>query len=318
MRLDARSLTVALPLVLLSSLATPEATGSPCWQAEPSPWAESPSLFPCLPPAGADERAPSVPAAPTDIAYSKDFWNSRLGFHALNNFPGYTTVNPSVPDSVFATDFDPTATTLYALDTTSLQLGTYNLSTGSFAALGASVPTVGGHTLWSGLAVHPETGVIYASAIAGAVNVAYGLYTLHPTTGAPTLIGQDATSMGMIAIAINCAGQMYGHDILTDSIYSINPATGAVTLVGATGVAANFAQGMDFDNETGELYAWTYQGGGANQFGTINLTTGALTTLSSSNPIGEYEGAIQNSCATLIFEDGFESGDTSAWTTTVP
>jgi hypothetical protein len=77
---------------------------------------------------------------------------------------------------------------------------------------------------------------------------------------------------------------------------------------------------MDFDNEAGVLYAWTYQGGGANQFGTINLATGALTPLSSSNPIGEWEGAVQNVCAasTTIFADGFESGDTSAWSATVP
>ncbi len=28
---------------------------------------------------------------------------------------------------------------------------------------------------------------------------------------------------------------------------------------------------MDFDNDDGTLYAWTYQGSGANVFGTINL-----------------------------------------------
>jgi hypothetical protein len=74
---------------------------------------------------------------------------------------------------------------------------------------------------------------------------------------------------------------------------------------------------MDFDNDTGVLYAWTYQGGGTNRFGTINLATGALTTLSSSNPIGEWEGAVRTSCG-AIFEDGFESGDTTAWSATAP
>ncbi|MGH2536738.1 MAG: DUF7507 domain-containing protein, partial [Candidatus Promineifilaceae bacterium] len=58
-------------------------------------------------------------------------------------------------------------------------------------------------------------------------------------------------------------------------------------------VNSNFAQGMDFDNEDGTLYAWTYQGGGANQYGTIDLATGALTPLSVDNPQGEFEGATQ-------------------------
>lgn len=304
--------------ITLTFAAGPAAQGTPpqgCVPQETSGYAETPSLFPCVVLA---ESSPDEPAAPTDLAYNKDFWSSRFGFHALNNFPGFTVVDPTVFDQVFATDFDPTATTLYALNSSPLQLATYDLATGAYSVIGASAPTVAGHTLWSGMAIHPVTGVMYASGIAGAVNVAYGLYTINTSTGAPTLIGQDAASMGMIAIAIDCAGQMYGHDIVTDSIYNINTATGAMTLVGPTGFNSNFAQGMDFDHDTGELYAWTYQSGGANRFGTIDTTTGALTTLSSSNPIGEFEGAIKNVCAEVIFNDGFESGDTSAWSLTFP
>jgi hypothetical protein len=72
---------------------------------------------------------------------------------------------------------------------------------------------------------------------------------------------------------------------------------------------------MDFDNGTGTLYAWTYQGGGANQYGTIDLATGALTPLSIDDPFGEFEGAALTYCPPFaaIFSDGFESGDTSAW-----
>ncbi len=286
-----------------------------CTPQETSGDAETPSLFPCVVP---EKTSTDAPAAPTDLAYNKDFWNSRFGFHALNNFPGFSVVDASVTDQVFATDFEPTATTLYALNSSPFQLGTYDLTTGAFSLIGTSTPSVAGHNLWSGMAVDPVSGVMYASAIASAVNVPYGLYTLNPTTGAATLVGQDATSTGMIALAMNCAGELFGHDVATDSIYRINPATGAVTLVGPTGFDSNFAQGMDFDNESGALYAWTYQGGGANRFGTIDTTTGALTTLSSSNPIGEYEGAIRNVCVEVIFNDGFESGDTSAWSLTVP
>jgi hypothetical protein len=90
-----------------------------------------------------------------------------------------------------------------------------------------------------------------------------------------------------------------------------------VTLVGPTGVDSNFAQGMDFDNESGKLYAWTYQSGGANKYGTIDTSTGALTVLSSNNPIGEFEGAIKNTCST-IFSNGFELNGLDAWSGYTP
>jgi hypothetical protein len=69
-----------------------------------------------------------------------------------------------------------------------------------------------------------------------------------------------------------------------------------VTLVGTTGVAANFAQGMDFDNRTGRLYLYAYLGGGANRYGTVDLKTGAFTPLASNDPQGEFEGATQTRC----------------------
>lgn len=48
---------------------------------------------------------------------------------------------------------------------------------------------------------------------------------------------------------------------------------------------------MDFDNQDGTLYIWLYQGSGANIYGTVNLTTGAVTPLAVSAPLGEFEGA---------------------------
>jgi uncharacterized repeat protein (TIGR01451 family) len=96
----------------------------------------------------------------------------------------------------------------------------------------------------------------------------------------------------MIDIAIGPDGEMYGHDIGTDSIYHIDKATANSTLIGPTGYAANYAQGMDFDNDDGTLYIFLYQGTGANVYGTVNLTTGAVTPLAISNPQGEFEGAI--------------------------
>ena len=312
----------AVLLTLCGLLAAPAAWSAPAASATcqdlPAGRAE-PAWCAAAHRAEAAPRTAGPPVeAPTDTAWAWDFFTGGLGPHPLNNFPAFSSVGTNFGE-LFALDFDPTATTLYALDSSTMQFGTLSLANAALTAIGPSAPTQPGQNLWSGMTIHPVTGTIYASGIAGAVNVPYSLYTINPTTGAPTLVGSDAATPAMIDIAINCDGAMYGHDIITDSIYQINPANGAVTLIGPTGVSSNFAQGMDFDNEAGVLYAWTYQGGGANQYGTIDLSTGDLTPLFSSNPIGEWEGTVQNVCGDdPIFADGFESGDLSAWSAVVP
>jgi len=116
------------------------------------------------------------------------------------------------------------------------------------------------------------------------------LYSVDPTTGVATLIGAMGVT-SMTGIAINNAGEMFGHSIVTDSIYSIDTSTGAATLIGPTGVDASFAQSIDFDKSTGVLYAWLYIGAGVNQFASIDLATGAATTVSTPTN-KENEGAL--------------------------
>ncbi|CAG0936883.1 hypothetical protein TFLX_05779 [Thermoflexales bacterium] len=228
-----------------------------------------------------------VPSAPTDLGYAQDIRNNRFVQFTLNNFPGQTLV-ASVANTYYGMDFDPNANTLYALNDTTDQLGTINLSNGVFTSL-VSCPPGGGAASWSGLSIDPETGVFYGSTTTD-------LYTIDPTTGASTLLGPFGTTL-MIEVAVSPSGEMYGHDIGTDSIYRINKTTGAATLIGLTTYSANFAQGMDFDNDDGTLYIFLYQSGGANVFGTVNLTTGAVTPLAVSSPQGEFEGAIKISAA---------------------
>ncbi|MBN1967678.1 MAG: hypothetical protein JW910_23680, partial [Anaerolineae bacterium] len=240
----------------------------------------------------------NMPLAPSDTGYAQDigYVSDNFVSFTLNNFSGQTVVGTNTA-AYYGMDFDPSATTLYALNDTTDQLGTIDLTTGAFTALVPCAPG-GGAANWSGLTIDPITGVFYGS-------TATDLYVINPATGNSTLVGAFGPTM-MIDIAMNTVGEMYGHDIATDSIYQINPATGAATLIGATGYPANFAQGMDFDNSDGTLYIFLYQGGGANIYGTVNLTTGAVTPLSVSAPQGEFEGAIQIAGAEPIpwlFED---------------
>lgn len=244
---------------------------------EPAGWAEF---------CGTAGAAPAhSPLGPTSNGYSVDLRNDRVVRFALNNFPGQVLVGPQTAN-LYGLDFDSTATTLYALnDATTDQLGTVDTATGVFTPI-VNCPAPAGGT-WTGLSIDPVTNIFYASTAAN-------LYTIDSATCSPTLIGPFGVTGGiMIDIAIGSAGVMYGHDIFTDSIYTIDTSTGAATLVGPTGFLANFAQGMDFDNEDGTLYIWLYIGTGANRYGTVNLATGAVTPLATDNPLGEFEGATE-------------------------
>jgi PKD repeat protein len=225
-----------------------------------------------------------APAAPTDTGYAQDigYISDNFVTFVLNDFPGQTVLGTTT-NVYYGMDFDPTATTLYALNDTTGELGTIDLADGSFTGL---VPCPAPVDIWTGLSIDPVTGVFYASD-------ATDLYIIDPATGNYTLVGPFGTSL-MIDIAMGPNGEMYGHDIGTDSIYWIDPATGAATLIGGpTGYNANYAQGLDFDNEDGTLYIFLYIGSGANVYGIVDLATGGVIPLAVDNPTGEFEGAIQ-------------------------
>lgn len=266
---------------------------------EPAGWAEF---------CGAAGATPThSPLGPTSNGYSVDLRNDRVVRFALNNFPGQVLVGPQIAN-LYGLDFDSTATTLYALnDATTDQLGTVDTATGVFTPI-VNCPAPAGGT-WTGLSIDPVTNVFYASTAAN-------LYTIDSATCSPTLIGPFGVTGGiMIDIAIGSAGVMYGHDIFTDSIYTIDTSTGAATLVGPTGFLANFAQGMDFDNEDGTLYIWLYIGTGANRYGTVNLATGAVTPLATDNPLGEFEGATETLGLCIPTDYGWLSLTPTAGTT---
>jgi large repetitive protein len=250
-----------------------------------------------------------APAAPTDTAFTVDLRGqaprppNTLYSFVLNAFSTQTARGATQP-SLFGMDFNPAGTTLYAgtgaaATPNPSSYGTVNTTTGAFTLLGPITGLTAGDSL-TDLVINPSTGAAFVSAAGGTPPLSR-LYSFNLATGAATLIGTitaptDATGTLMIDLAINCAGQMYAHNISDDSLYTVNTVTAAGTRIGGHGLAANFAQGMDFDAQDGTLYAFIYTGGGTNRFGTFNLATGAFTTLVQDNPLGEYEGAIPTTC----------------------
>lgn len=263
--------------------------------------------------------------APTNLAYTIDLRgqtprlpNSLYSF-TLDAFSSQSLIDAVPQTNIFAMDFNADGSILYAATGNAAPLnpstlGIVNTATAAFTVIAPLSGLQAGDNT-SGITIDPVTDVAYLSAAGGTPTPTSRLYTLNLATGAVTLIGQmtaptDAAGTLFIDIAINCQGQLYGHNISDDALYSINPDTGAGTLIGTHGLAANFAQGMDFDNADGTLYGFVYTGAGTNRFGHFDLDTGAFTTLAQDNPLGEFEGAIPNTCEPLpieIFADGFET-----------
>ena len=107
------------------------------------------------------------------------------------------------------------------------------------------------------------------------------LYTLNISTGAATLIGDITNAPGLLAIAVNCAGEIYGIDATGDNLVNIDPTTGEGTIVGSLGVdAMNFAMDADFDPATGILY-WTQFNGASGELRSVDTFIGNSTLLTT-------------------------------------
>ena len=234
------------------------------------------------------------PFAPTDSGTMIDLRGDSgpidtMYSFVINNFPGATPVAVT-NNRVFALDYDETGTVIYAIPGTTATanpntLGTIDPATGIFTAI---APLTGAPNA-NGLTIDPTTGDAY---IADATT----LYSLDLATAVATSIGTIDAAALFVDLAMDCNGQIYAHDIAGDLLYSVDSSTGVGTSVGPTGLPANFAQGMDFDNEDGTLYGFVYTGGGTNTFGSFDLGTGAVTPLAQNNPLGEWTGTFPGTC----------------------
>ncbi len=200
--------------------------------------------------------------------------------------PAYTILGPTTPD-IFAMDFDNTGTTLYAITfgtAITPELGTLDTATGVYtpiAALNGGGAAVGTNVV--GMKMDPTSGTMYICLLNGLATI--NLTTASVTTVAPIVVSPPPPVAPLwIDIAIDNAGNMFGHDLASDALYSINKTTGAAALIGPTGLLANFAQGMDVDPASNVLYATLYTGGGVGNFVSINTTTGAATVVVSTQP----------------------------------
>ena len=133
---------------------------------------------------------------------------------------------------------------------------------------------------FNGLAYNPVNNIMYGCS-------ATDLYTVNMTTGASSLVGNfGITGCMMIAIAFDGSGNLYGTEIITDSLYSINPSNGEATKIGSgLGINLNYAQDMAFDLDTDTLYLSAYT--------TAPIKEGALYTCNKNTGVASKIGTFQ-------------------------
>jgi hypothetical protein len=110
------------------------------------------------------------------------------------------------------------------------------------------------------------------------------LYTISPSTGAATLIGNSTVSDLLINLACDTLGNLYSLGTTNDLFYSVNKYTGVATALGAIGFEAEYAQGMGCEHSTNTIYLAGYdESSSAGDLSFVNTTTGASTE------VGEFE-----------------------------
>jgi hypothetical protein len=244
---------------------------------------------------------------PGDIAFYKGNFPAPLNVKtaplATLNF---TTVGPNA-QPLFAMTFNTAATTLYAIDNTTRQLGIVNQTTGAFTSVGAMVNDPGTAFTVLGMAFDVTGGNPLEAYVALSNGTVANLYRMNVSNATLTLVAPIANFPLTIDIVVDRTGQMWGFEIVTDNLIRINKATGATTVVGPSGIQANFAQGMMYDHSDDTIYGCSFVTVPAQQgiLVSFNKTTGAATQLAGPVPdemeCGLKRAGIVGPCTTPIF-----------------
>ena len=247
----------------------------------------------------------SIAAAQSEVA-GIDIRSDQLFVSQTVDFvSNFTTLGP---DSrfLFGIDFNADSTVLYGIDDDTLEIVTIDLD------LGVTTPTgvlaSGLPNGLTGMTAASDGTTWYVSEFDGTDSY---LLIGDITTGVFTRVGTVPITTGAVVdIAINTAGDLYAMSVSTDTLLSVDTTTGIGTTIGPTGFNTLFAQGMDFDPVSGDLYAAIYTGGGSGYFSIFDLTTGMATALEDTMPLNaEMEIAIReidtsigtNYCTCLLY-----------------
>ncbi|MEJ5308968.1 MAG: carboxypeptidase regulatory-like domain-containing protein [Anaerolineae bacterium] len=238
------------------------------------------------------EALVAAPLADAVPAYAIDLFTGNL-VAFMSDTPGtWTVIGNTGIGGPFAGDFlNGDFSQMYVLDYDTNGFYVVDTATAAATLVGTSAP-LSGH-VWTGMSGSVD-GTLYAASTNGSQSY---LYTIDPATGVATVIGEITNAPVIIDIAISADGNMYGVEIMNDVLVSIDPATGAGTVIGSLGFNASYAQGMDFEEESGVLYlaafnVGTFQG----EFRIADTATGNTVL------VGGFPGGAEVDC--LAFATG--------------
>lgn len=202
-----------------------------------------------------------------------------LGIYSfpLDN-PSSMTLEGANPASLFADDLAGDGN-VYALNyDTNYLVKIYN--GGVTRNVGPLTGLVSGETV-TGLSWNRANNMMYATSTSGEAG---HLYSVDLASGALTLIGETTGSLAPIWLEIDNNGLAYSADITSDNLSLIDLTTGAATAIGNLPYDIIYAQDADFNTSTNELYAaLMYDSGDASSLGKIDVATGAVTIVGTTD-----------------------------------
>ena len=125
---------------------------------------------------------------------------------------------------------------------------------------------------YSGMALDPTDGTVYAVSTNYATS---SLFTIDVATGNAGLVGPIIGAPGMVAIAIDNNGNLFGVEHISDTFFHIDPANGNVINSVPMPFNPDIEQGMAYDPATGLLQILAFNG---------DTIRGELWTVDVSNP----------------------------------
>jgi len=135
---------------------------------------------------------------------------------------------------------------------------------------------------WTGMALDSTSGTMYAAATNGYSST---LYLLDLNIPAVTLVGEMTHAQIAIALGVDNTGRLYTYDIVSDMLVQVDQSTAAGVVVGYIGFNAAYAQGMDFDEVSGQmLMSAINMTTNQSEMRVVDLDTGATALIA---PIGE-------------------------------
>ena len=142
--------------------------------------------------------------------------------------------------------------------------------------------TLGGGLSFTGLE-YASDGTLYGIATDGMGTTQ--LFQIDEFTLAATPVGGPNGLVVGIALGRDANNNLYSYDIDTDLVSRIDRTTGAATTIGPLGFDANFAQGMGFDEATGDLLITAFNNATFKaELRRIDINTGAAALIATIEP----------------------------------